>query len=155
GRALRLRRPALLRSRSMPERPRLGRDGQLRAGLLHYHQEQLAAFCREAHERGFQLAIHAACNAGIEQVLRAYAPLSAGRYRHRIEHLVSLDRAQARRLGESGAIGVVQPGFVTMLGDGWEAMPIPPRFRSVPLRDLLDAGMTLAGSSDAPVAPYS
>jgi predicted amidohydrolase YtcJ len=34
-------------------------------------------------------------------------------------------------------------------------MPVPPRLYSIPLRDLLDAGVTLAGSSDAPIAPYA
>jgi predicted amidohydrolase YtcJ len=33
-------------------------------------------------------------------------------------------------------------------------MPSPPRLRSVPLRALLDQGVTLAGSSDAPIAAF-
>jgi predicted amidohydrolase YtcJ len=128
----------------------------VRAGFLHYQAEELAALCDAAHGRGFQLAVHAACNAAIDQVLGVYERLPArGRYQHRIEHLVSLDRTQAHRLAEVGAIGVVQPAYVAQLGDEWEAMPTPPRLRTVPLRDLLDAGVTLAGSSDAPVAPYS
>ncbi|MDQ2714671.1 MAG: amidohydrolase family protein [Chloroflexota bacterium] len=93
-----------------------------------------------------------ACNTAIENVLDAYERLPAnGQYRQRVEHLVSLDRAQARRLAAIGAIGVVQPAYISHLGDEWEAMPTPPRLHSVPLRDLLDAGVTLAGSSDAPV----
>jgi predicted amidohydrolase YtcJ len=44
---------------------------------------------------------------------------------------------------------------VTILGDDWEAMPAPTRLHSLPLRDLLAAGVSLAGSSDAPVADYS
>jgi predicted amidohydrolase YtcJ len=100
--------------------------------------------------------VHAACNAAIDQVLEIYERLPVpGRYRHRVEHLVSLDRVQARRLAEVGAIGVVQPAYIAQLGDEWEAMPAPPQLHSVPLRDLLDAGVPLAGSSDAPVAPYS
>lgn len=154
GRAVRLRRPGLLLASGAPDRPRLGLDGRLRAGFMHYDAEELAALCVAAHRRGFQLAVHAACNAGIDQVLKAYERLPSGRYRHRVEHLVSLDRVQVRRLAEVGAIGVVQPAYVAQLGDEWEAMPAPPRLRSVPLRDLLDAGVTLAGSSDAPVAPY-
>jgi predicted amidohydrolase YtcJ len=154
GRAARLRRPGLLLDSSAPDRPRIGKDGRMRLGFLHYRPGALNELCRIAHQRQFQLAVHAACNAGIEQVLDSYGRLSAGPYRHRVEHLISLDRPQMRRLGDIGAIGVVQPTFVAQLGDEWEAMPAPPRLRSVPLRDLLDAGVTLAGSSDAPVAPF-
>jgi predicted amidohydrolase YtcJ len=124
-------------------------------GFLHYQPEQLASLCADAQARGFQLAVHAACNAAIDTVLHVYEQLPPGHHRHRIEHLVSLDRFQARRLAACGAIGVVQPAYISQMGDEWEAMPTPPRLHSVPLRDLLDAGVTLAGSSDAPVAPYS
>jgi predicted amidohydrolase YtcJ len=155
GRAARLRRPALLMNARSPEVPHLDRTGRVRMGYLHYQPVQLAAICRDAHERGFQIAVHAACNAGIDAVLEAYEPLPRGRYRHRVEHLVSLDRDQARRLAATGAVGVVQPAYIAQLGDEWEAMPVPARLHSVPLRSLLDAGVTLAGSSDAPIAPYS
>jgi predicted amidohydrolase YtcJ len=157
GRAAKLRRPALLAQSSTPERPHLDHRGRVSLGFLHYQPEQLAKLCREAQQRGFQIAVHAACNAAIDGVLQAYEQLpSEGRWpRHRVEHLVSLDMQQARRLANVGAIGVVQPMYISQMGDEWEAMPTPPRLHSVPLRDLLDAGVTLAGSSDAPVTPYS
>jgi len=123
-------------------------------GYLHYEQHELLELCKQAEARGFQLAIHAACNAGIDMALKAYEGIPSGRYRRRVEHLVSLDRAQALRLAQQGAVGVVQPSYVQFFGDEWEALPSPRRLHSVALRDLLDAGVTLAGSSDAPVAPY-
>jgi predicted amidohydrolase YtcJ len=155
GRAVRLRRPGLLISPATPDRPRLSRDGRLHTGYLHYRPGQLQALCARAQGCGFGLAIHAACNAGIGVVTDALGRLPTPRYRHRVEHLVSLDRDQATRLATIGIIGVVQPAYVPLLGDEWEAMPVPPRLHSVPLRDLLDAGITLAGSSDAPMAPYA
>ncbi|MBO0783199.1 MAG: amidohydrolase, partial [Ktedonobacteraceae bacterium] len=157
GRAAKLRRPALLAQSSAPERPHLDQHGRVSLGFLHYQPEHLAALCREAHGRGFQVAVHAACNAAVEGTLQAYEQLpTRGRWqRHRVEHLVSLDVRQARRLADVGAIGVVQPMYISQMGDEWEAMPTPPRLHSVPLRDLLDAGVALAGSSDAPIAPYS
>jgi len=154
GRAARLRRPALLLQSSAPDAPRLDRSGHLHMGYLHYQPGRLAGLCREAQNRGFQIAVHAACNAGIDQVLDAYERLPQGRYRHRVEHLVSLDRAQARRLAAAGVVGVVQPAYVAEIGDEWEAMPTPSRLESVPLRTLLQAGVTLAGSSDAPIVDY-
>lgn len=155
GRAAHLRKPALLLGANAPERPHLHRDGSVTLGYLHYEPGRLADICRAAAVRGFQLAVHAACNAGIAAALDAYEHLPEGPYRHRLEHLVSLDRSQAHRIADMGAIGVIQPSYIETIGDEWEAMPTPPRLRSVPLRDLLDAGVTLAGSSDAPIAPYA
>lgn len=155
ARAARLRRPGLLLDVSTPDRPTFGRDGRIHTGYLHYTLEDLSALCTEASTRGFQIATHAACDEAIGGVLAAYEHLPAGAYRHRVEHLVSLDAGQARRLANTGAIGVVQPPYVGQLGDEWDAMPTPPRLHSVPLRLLLDAGVPLAGSSDAPVAPFS
>jgi predicted amidohydrolase YtcJ len=155
GRAARLRRPALLLRSRAPDRAILTEGGRLRLGFLHYSEDELRRLCQQAVDRGFQLAVHAACNAGIENAIRAYEHLGTGKYRHRVEHLVSLDRKQAARLAATGAIGVVQPSYLTLLGDDWEAMPAPTRLHSLPLRDLLEAGVPLAGSSDAPVADYS
>lgn len=154
GRAARSRHPRLLMAASVPERPRWGADHRLHVGYLHYPPGALASLCAKAHARGFQLAVHAACNAGIEATIRALAGLPSGPYRHRVEHLVSLDRDQMRRLADRGVIGVVQPMYIAQMGDEWDAMPAAPRLKSVPLRDLLDAGIALAGSSDAPIAPY-
>jgi predicted amidohydrolase YtcJ len=155
GRAARLRKPALLMDAKAPERPHLHRDGSVTLGYLHYESGRLTEITHDAAAKGFQLAVHAACNAGIEAALTAYERLPAGATRHRLEHLVSLDRSQARRIASLGAIGVVQPSYIESIGDEWDAMPSPARLHSVPLRDLLDAGVTLAGSSDAPIASYA
>ena len=155
GRAARLRKPALLMDAKAPERPHLHRDGSVTLGYLHYESGRLTEIVHDAAAKGFQLAVHAACNAGIEAALAAYERLPAGPHRHRLEHLVSLDRSQAQRIASLGAIGVVQPIYIASIGDEWDAMPSPARLHSVPLRDLLDAGVTLAGSSDAPIASYA
>ncbi|MGI8858362.1 MAG: amidohydrolase, partial [Thermomicrobiales bacterium] len=122
GRAARARHLGLLLAASAPERPRWGEDHRLHVGYLHYPPGALASLCAEAHARGFQLAIHAACNAGIDATIDALERLPPGRYRHRVEHLVSLDREQMRRLAAIGVIGVVQPMYIEQLGDEWEAM---------------------------------
>jgi hypothetical protein len=88
-------------------------------------------------------------------VLAAYERLPDRSNPHRVEQLISLDEVRAHRLAATGAIGVVQPVYVLRLSDEIEAMPSPPRVCSHLLRTLLDADVPLAGSSDAPVAPYS
>lgn len=154
-RAVRLRRPALLLSPHSPDRPRLRTNGRIHLGYLHYTRDDLATMCARAAVRGFRLAVHAAGNAAIDNVLSAFEQREVGHRRHRVEHLVVLDGKQAHRLAEVGAIGVVQPAYIRKFGDAWNAMLTPPRLRSIPLRTLLDAGLDLAGSSDSPVASSS
>ena len=49
---------------------------------------------------------------------------------------------------------MTQPHFATDIGDELAAQGVPPGLRLVPLRSLLDAGVTVAGSSDYPVSHF-
>ena len=87
--------------------------------------------------------------------LAARYPDSSGTSpRHRIEHASVLDPASAGRFAELGVVAVVQPlslrSEAEWLGErlGEERAPC-----TYPYRQLLDAGVVLAGSSDAPIEP--
>ncbi len=123
-------------------------------GLLWYETDALAAVIRECDEAGFQVAIHAQGERGIRTTLAAYeAVLAPGNpLRHRIEHggcFTAELRSVAARLG----IHVVsQPGFFSALGDGYlEAFGAARTAGLYPFASLRDAGVLVAGSSDAPV----
>jgi len=60
-----------------------------------------------------------------------------------------------RAAGDLGVAAVVQPGFVYHYGDDLLATPVPEPIGMLPLRDMVDAGVVLAGSSDYPVTPPS
>jgi predicted amidohydrolase YtcJ len=109
-----------------------------------------------AVDRGFDVAVHAIGNAGLQRVVEAFAAVSARRAgrerRFRVEHVCLASRDQAEALAALGAVAVVQPAFVEMLGSRVGHV----RFTDatwLPFADLLDAGVPLAASSDDPCAP--
>lgn len=139
---------------------RVGR-AQLHGGHVHVGEMfltpgQLGQAIARAHDQGSQVALHALGNAAVavacEQLDRHAR--DAGVHRPRIEHLCLTDPVLARRVADCGAIAVVQPGWVHELGDDFIAHGIPRGIDVLAVRSLLDAGVTVAGSSDYPVAGY-
>jgi predicted amidohydrolase YtcJ len=147
--------------RAVRDAPRLkpGPDRLLHAGELFWEQEPLDRAVRTAAERGFQVAQHAIGNEAIDRALTALEHAGGGLFelpgRPRLEHAMMLDEAACRRIAGLGTIAVVQPHFVyDMVGDVAALTPLPPPLALKPLRSLLDAGVTLAGSSDYPVSDF-
>jgi predicted amidohydrolase YtcJ len=110
-------------------------------------------------DRGFRVAVHALGNRGLDATLDAFEAAAASRgrrrtdgdHRFRVEHATLLNRAQARRMSELGALAVVQPGFVHHMGGAVDGFELD-QATWMPFADLLDAGVRIAGSSDAPCA---
>ncbi len=121
-------------------------------GVLRFDYETFLALAREAHEAGWRVATHAIGDVAIDQVLRVYEACGRGPMRHRIEHfgLPSADHlARAARLG---VVAVPQTVFVHALGRNFrQYLPDALLARAYPVRSMLDAGVTVALSSDAPV----
>jgi predicted amidohydrolase YtcJ len=106
-------------------------------------------------DRGFRVAVHAIGNRGVESALNAFTAAARDRrdddHRFRIEHATLLNRAQARRMADVGAVAVVQPGFVHHMGGAVDGFELD-EATWMPFAHLADAGVPLAGSSDAPCA---
>ena len=114
---------------------------------------ELASGVSAAADHGFRVAVHAMGNAGIASALGALRGLARGDGdpRPRIEHATLLSEDQARELAALGAVAVVQPGFVDLMGPDVEAVT----FEEVvwmPFATLAETGIPLAGSSDHPCA---
>jgi predicted amidohydrolase YtcJ len=113
-----------------------------------------------AVERGFSVAVHAMGNLGVESALEAFEHASRLRVdsdqRFRLEHLTLATPEQIERLAALGVIAVIQPGFVELFGKFRERGGLPPLDNIEPLafRDLREAGMPLAASSDDPCGPF-
>lgn len=121
-------------------------------GVLRFEYDELLALAREAHEAGLRIATHAIGDVAIEQVLRVYESLGSGPKRHRVEHLGLPSVAQLRRLATLGVIAAPQTVFLHALGRNFRSsLPDALLARAYPVRDMLDAGLTVALSSDAPV----
>jgi predicted amidohydrolase YtcJ len=117
----------------------------------------LAAGVAAAVERGFQVAVHAMGNVGVESTLAAFEKPARRRddLRPRLEHATLATRDQIRRLRELGVVGVVQPGFVVAFSRA-RALGLLPELDEaewLPFRTLVDEGVPVAASSDDPCAP--
>jgi len=121
-------------------------------GVLRFADDELLALAGEAYRRGYRLAIHAIGDATIDQVLGVFESLGPGGPRPRIEHLGLPDARQLARASRLGAIAVPQTVFLPALGRNFRRY-LPDGFlpRVYPVRAMLDAGLTVALSSDAPV----
>jgi predicted amidohydrolase YtcJ len=146
---------AALRSVTRVGRSRL-HDGHVHSGEMFFTPEQLVQAITRAHDHGAQVAVHALGNAAVavacEQLDRHAREVGA--HRPRIEHLCFTDPVLARRVADSGAVAVIQPGWVDELGDDFIAHGLPRGIDVLAVRSLLDAGVTVAGSSDYPIASY-
>ena len=125
------------------------------SGVLYFAPDELTAIVGDLAARGFQVCIHAQGDRAIEITLDAYAQTLAGTpgnpRRHRIEHGGAMYPALTARAAALGIPVVSQPGFLSGLGDGFaEAFP-DQADQLYAFRSWQRAGITVAGSSDAPV----
>ena len=120
------------------------------SGHFAYTLDDLVAMQTRARAHGLTVATHAIGDACLSQVLDAYEASGA---RGTIEHAQLVDRADIPRIVRLGLPLNVQPWHLV---DDWRAMDQlwPGRCDDAfPFRSLLDAGVALRLSSDAPVAP--
>ena len=117
--------------------------------------EEIAEAVRKAGQAGLAVAVHAIgdrANRELITVFEQHVGSASIAVPHRIEHLQIVRPEDVRRLARLGMVASVQPIHLT------DDIPlcgasIGSRCRfAYPFRDLLDAGVTLAFGSDAPVA---
>lgn len=128
-------------------------------GLQTTSTEDLTAQVRRVHEDGNRIGVHANGDAAIRLVLDAFeaAQRQAPRpgLRHRIEHCSVIDDAILARMRALDAIAVPFAGYTGYHGGAlnhWYGADRTERMFAH--RSFLDAGVTVAGSSDYPCGPY-
>ena len=125
------------------------------SGILYFEPAELTAMVRDFAARGLQVAVHAQGDRAIGIVLDAYAAVLAGTpgnpRRHRIEHGGAMYPALAARAAQLRVPVVSQPGFLSGLGDGFAEAFGAQADQLYAFRSWQRAGITVAGSSDAPV----
>lgn len=123
-------------------------------GVARFEEDELFDLARDAHLGGYRIGTHAIGDAAIDMVLRVYErlyALGAGQ-RHRIEHLGLPNADHLRRAAQAGIIAAPQTVFLHSLGGNFRRyLPDSLLAQCYPIRAMLDAGVTVALSSDAPV----
>jgi predicted amidohydrolase YtcJ len=126
------------------------------AGFLLRGEGDIYTLMVQAHAAGHQIAIHAIGDKANRTCIDLYGRLLSEHpradHRHRIEHASMMDPGMLRRVRDLGLVLCVQPMFVHSDMPylekrlGRERMGI-----TYPFRSMLDLGIPVAGSSDAPV----
>jgi len=119
--------------------------------------DDMAGHLLAARQRGFRVAVHAMGNVGVQRTIDAFVAAASeapdDEHRFRVEHAGIASPAQARDLAALGAVAVVQPGFVDHVGRQSGGVSFD-EHAWLPFRDLAEAGVVLAASSDDPCAPF-
>ena len=130
-------------------------DGRVEElGTLHYSPADLERIVGAAAERDLDVAIHCGGGRAVRAALDAFAAVAdrASESRFRIEHAFVDDRANAPRYAELGVQLVSQPGLGEAYGALFELWrgDDQPQLVLFPVRSVIDAGGSVASSSDYP-----
>jgi predicted amidohydrolase YtcJ len=127
-------------------------------GVLQMTPSELTDLVTEGHAKGFQVAIHAQGDYGIDVALNAieYAMWKHPRPdpRHRIEHCQCVTPAGLERMRRLGVIGSFYPHHSWYWADRHISTFIGPEraHRMNPMKSAMRAGVVTVGHSDAPIA---
>ncbi len=127
-------------------------------GMLLHSPEELSAYISTAHARGWQVAVHAIGDRAVELVLGCYRTAQSRNRRpgarHRVEHAMLLDQELVRQFKKQDVIPVIQPEFITRLGDAYVlGLGLERASRLNPVATLQRAGIPVPFSSDCPIVP--
>ena len=116
-------------------------------GIVRIQSNELSA-------HGWRIATHAIGDVAIDQVIGLYERLGPHPLglTHRIEHAGLPSLSHLKRIAAAGIVVATQPIFLDELGSNFLAfVPDGLYDRIYPFRDMIEAGVTCAFSSDAPV----
>ena len=119
----------------------------------YYTQEFVNNLCKEADDKGYQIASHAIGELAIERIIKGLNETTSGRL-HRIEHCEFHDDAAFEELKKGKYAVMMQPGYA------WIDKRYLHTYEQVLPKDIIDrmkfaslynAGVVVCGSSDSPV----
>ncbi|MFC4949646.1 amidohydrolase [Pseudonocardia sp. GCM10023141] len=125
-------------------------------GLQVLSDADFTARVRDIDAAGIRVAVHANGDLAIAKVLDALEslPARAGRPNHRIEHCSIVDESLIGRIKATGVTPVPFGPFIALFGEAVTGFYGAERAgMACAHRSLLDAGVTVGGSSDFPIVP--
>lgn len=114
----------------------------------------------EASSKGYMVGVHAIGDVAIEEVLsiyeRAVKIQGTSKGRFTVIHFILPREDHITRLREIGGYAEVQSGFIYFLGDTYYKNLGSEMFeKTLPIRSMVEKGLTVCNGSDTPVIPYS
>lgn len=126
----------------------------MRGSDCYYTAKEMADQLIEADRAGFQISSHAIGEKAIDLLLDGYDRFS-GKRMHRIDHFEFPSKEAVKRVMDKNLALVVQPGFAWLdkhyLKSYRQALTDDIIRQQIPLRTLMENGVCICGSSDAPV----
>ncbi len=119
-------------------------------GRQNYDLDELTSLLSRAHAGGLEIALHAIGDEAVDLALRAFAATGAA---GGIEHAQLVRLEDLPRMARLGVRASVQPAHLLDDRDTTLRLWGDRADRCFALRSMLDAGVSLALGSDAPVAP--
>ncbi|MEP7060427.1 MAG: amidohydrolase [Actinomycetota bacterium] len=127
-------------------------------GSMYWSAEELEGMIVAAHAAGWQVGVHVQGDRAMSAVLDAIEAAVEGSpridHRHRLEHAGFPTPVLIERIARLGVITVNQPNYLRDSGDEFLSRLGERAHRLQPLRDELDAGITVVLSSDSDVTSY-
>lgn len=133
-----------------------GENGEFE-GSMYWSPDELLEMIVAAHMGGWQVGVHVQGDRAMATVLDALeaAVRAAPRdHRHRLEHAGYATPELIERIARLGALTINQPNYLHDSGDEFLARLRERAHGLQPLRDELDAGITVVLSSDSDVTSY-
>jgi hypothetical protein len=124
-------------------------------GILNYDQKGINREIEKFNAAGWQISVHAQGDRALGMLLKAFErAIDPGNpLRHHIVHAGNLTSSQIDRVRQINLYIASQANFFSLLGDGFLEAYGPERSRELyRFRTLLEKGIRLGFSSDAPVA---
>ncbi len=121
-------------------------------GHLKLEPDEIATMVREIDAAGCQASVHVVGDRALDLLLDAFAALpDPGARRHRLEHAghLCLTPERIARIKDLGLIPVVTMPFLSSFGDFLDPYLGERAAGAFALRRMLDAGLTVPGSSDS------
>ncbi len=131
-------------------------DGWITNWDHYFDQTELTTLIHEAHDAGFQIAIHSVTDNATDVVLNSLESALDGQsndaYRHRIEHLVLLRNDQIQRMSDLGILASFQLTWFNSDDVEYYQFPIYEEYSNLIARwrDIVEAGIPSLGSTDFP-----
>lgn len=121
--------------------------------------DRLSGWVRQAHDMGWSVGIHVVGDVSQDQAVRAIwraqreNPRS---HRHQIIHGYYPTESALQMMSEAEIVASVQPSFIYGEADGYPGLlPEEKQVEFLPLKSYLQAGITVAISSDMPSAHFN